>query len=547
MPVFTIRPYTTVGDWAAVGGGSIADDSDASYLRFDNPYQYGEAQFDLSLIPWGSGVVVRSVTLRARTRTNSSFPITAQMFASNTAGRTIITPGDRYQLSVASASFANQSAGAKSIVLVQSDGQLRFLVNATGTGGGVTVDFAEMWLDIDTAYPPLPTVNKPTGTYTATSAPQLQWSFFSQDAYPQTAFRYLIYTSAQVAGTGFVPGVTPPTYDSGVVFSTNRNVTLPAFVNGSYRVYVAVAQTVNGQLQWSAWTNTSNSTYKDYTLAITPPAAPTISVSGDNTNARVSVTVTGAGAANSILDVYQIERSFDVGITWELVRGDNADGYIEAVGGVRVWYDYETANGESVIYRARTITADSAGNTLVGAWSSNSSNVSWTSTSSWLKVVTDPGLNRTIIIRSFGDEQYAVPMGTFQGLDSSEAVTIVGVRRSRPDASIVLLSQTTAEEDAIRAILEQGVPVLIHASSRSSHWGGESRYLQVGVVRVSRPTRAGWSHLRDIGMPYTEVDRPDPTVYLVGFGQNTWQDLDDQFASFTALNAAFATYAAIRG
>jgi hypothetical protein len=350
-----------------------------------------------------------------------------------------------------------------------------------------------------------------------------------------------IFSSAQYSAAGFDPGTSTSTYDSGYVFTTGTSVILPPLVNGTYKVYVAVAQQVNGAYQWSAWTPSAA-----YTLNITPPPAAAVTATVENASARILLAITGAGAANSVLDVFQIDRSFDSGVTWEQVRSDTVGGYLENVGGVRTWYDYETGNGQAVVYRARTITYDTVGNALIGAYGSNSSSVAWTSVSSWLKVATRPDLNQVVLVKELGDESFDVPMGIFQGLDSDEAVTVSGVRRARPDSSVTLLAQTAAERVALRAALAVGEPILFHAGPRVEDWYGTSKWLSVGRMNMVRQIRGAWDPLRGLELPYTEVERLDPGVYLVEFGTKTWQDVDDAFASFTALSAAYTTYGAIR-
>jgi hypothetical protein len=542
MPTLTLRPTSATGDWIVAGSGSLSDDSDASYLYFTNPYQYGTAQFATAGIPWGAGVIVRTMVIRGRIRCVGG-PFYLQLIISTAKfGKAIVSGSDGMYLYTADFVFAVKSSAAIVAALQQSDGDVVVSVHPT-VAGGSEVDVSEMYLDVVYIWPPTVTVIQlpfPGTTYTTLSNPPYRYLYNSLDQLPQAARRILVYSAAQYGAAGFAPGVSTPTYDSGVEYTSSFAGTLPALVNGTYRMYVNVAQLVNGAYQWGTVWNLT-----DFIIAITPPAAPTITPTADSTNAKIKLAVVGSGAANSILNVYDIQRSFDGGVTWSQVRGDYG-AYVQT-GGARIWYDYETGNGQAAVYRARTITYDTVGNQLIGAYSATSSSASWTSTSTWMKLVTHPELNRTVIVRVFGAEDYNVPGGTFQGLDSDEVVSITGVRRSRPDASITILSQTEAEEAAIRAILAIGEPLLIHASSKSTDWRQVSKYLSVMDVRVTRPTRIATSPLRDLSLPYSEIARPDVTAFPVSYGLNTWQDIDDLYATFTALNAAYATYGEIRG
>lgn len=545
MGVYTLRPYQVTGDWTAVSGGSLADDSDSTNRFFSSAYQYGEARFSTSPIPFASyGMVVKSIKLRVRCASSTSVGSYVQITAFTALGRPLISLGDAYQFYVNGLSYVEQSTGQRVCSFGQADGDVVVSFHPTSPITTNSPKFSEAYLDVEFVYPPIPTVNFPTGTYTTTSSPPLSWTFFSQDGYPQTAYRYLIYRDDQYGAVGFIPGTTPADYDSGIIYSPATSTTLHPRVNDTYRVYVAVAQTVNGLLQWSLWT--AASAFKGYVLNITPPAAPSVTATADNTNARINLAISGAGAANSVLDVYELQRSFDSGTTWETVRSDQAGGYLENVGGARVWYDYETGNGQSVVYRARTITYDTVGNTLVGAFGSNSSSVAWTSSSSWLKVISRPDLNMAIVIQELGEEDLDVPMGVFQGLDSDTAVTISGVRRSLPDSSIRLLTQTAAERTALKAVLALGETLLLQGNSRVEDWYGTTKYVTAGGAKMGRIIRGTWEAGRSMGFPYTEIERPDASTYLVEFGTKTWQDVDDAFATFTALSAAYTTYGAIR-
>lgn len=544
MTVATLRPYIVTGDWAGVGGGDLADNSDATYRTFDNIYQQGQMIFATGTMGLLPGSVIRAIRVRVRSRTVSGAGSYMQVYAvTGPTGRTLISSGDNSQMVAVGTVFVENSAPWKIITMTQSDGDITVGVFPIAVGDPIRV--AEAYLDVDFVNAPYGVLSRPTGTYTTTSAPDIAWTYSSPSLYPQTAYRFMIYTAAQYSAAGFVAGTSSPTYDSGIVYSNKNKTRLPALVNGTYRVYLSTAQTVdNGVLQWSLWSDSW--ARKDYVLNILPPVAPTISAVADSTNARIRLTITGAGALNSVFDLYEIERSVDAGVTWAVVRGNVVGGYVDNVGGARVWSDYETANGQAAVYRARTITYDTAGNILVGAYSANSASTSWSSTSTWLKIATRPDLNRTGIIRFFGSESYPIDDGTFHGLDSGEAVVISGIRRDKPDSSITFLAQTEAERDALKEMLSLGEPLIVQAGSRASGWKNQTRYLSVHDVVMSRPTRAGWSELRDLACPYTESDPPDVDVYLLDLGTFDWQEVDDTYPTFTLWSASATTYGDLR-
>lgn len=545
MPTFTLRPYATSGDWTAGLSGQLNDDLDTTYLYFSNQYQYGEARFNTNQIPWAINVAVKSIKVRARTALLSPGNAFVQVTAFTGTGRALISSGDSYFFNIVDTSIVERSTGDRVATLAQVEGDIVVILHPT-SGADKFPEITELYLDVVALYPPSVTVNTPSGTYTTTSSPPLWFTYFSQEGLPQAAYRYLIYRDDQYGASGFVPGVTAADYDSGIVYGTANRVNLYPRVNDTYRVYVAVAQSVNGQLQWSPWVPQTATNFGNYVINITPPAAPTVTATADSANARIQVSIAGAGAASSVQDTYELQRSADSGVTWEVVRSDTAGGVILSVGGARITYDYESANGQSVIYRARTTTIDTIGNVLVGAWSSSSTPTSWSSTGSWLKVATRPELNMQVTVEEYGEESFPINQGVFQGLDSDTAVTVTGIRRSLPDGSIIFLASTAAERTALKAILATGETVLMQASSRSEDWGGVNHWLSLGDLKMARKIRGAWDPQRSLAMPYTEVERPDPSVFLVNLAIRTWQDIDDLYSTFTALSAAYSTYGAIR-
>ena len=88
-----------------------------------------------------------------------------------------------------------------------------------------------------------------SGTLTCT------WSFTGggNGAESQTHYRVRVFSAAQVAVAGFNPQTSRNTFDTGVVASSSKKVTVSGLKDGSYTVYVWAAQTlrVSKQVHWN--------------------------------------------------------------------------------------------------------------------------------------------------------------------------------------------------------------------------------------------------------------------------------------------------------
>ena len=235
---------------------------------------------------------------------------------------------------------------------------------------------------------PVVQVGQPTGTITTESSPTIFWF---QDLDPEepvsSRFHAKVFSDDQVTAPGFDPETTPTFIDSGVV--TQAYTTVGAWDMGAlglplpdddYHAYVKTAVTVNGELLWSDWDS------EPFTINVDQPGQPSLVVTPDSENGRVSITVDGTtGAVDT--DYFQVQRSDDFETTWENLRTELGDGLIVGPDEVQ-FYDYEAPNGSEVTYRARARHDFAPGysysewNDVIGIWSSDSF---------WMKHPTQPG------------------------------------------------------------------------------------------------------------------------------------------------------------
>lgn len=146
--------------------------------------------------------------------------------------------------------------------------------------GGNYLRIHELYVDVDTNAQP--TVAAPTITgATSTTRPNVAWVYSDADGDPQTRYRVKIFSAAQYGAAGFTPDGSTATWDSGDQYGSGDTIDLTTdLVNGAYRAYVKAAQDwagPEGDVWWSAWAFTG------FTIAVTPPQAPTLAATLDST------------------------------------------------------------------------------------------------------------------------------------------------------------------------------------------------------------------------------------------------------------------------
>ena len=540
MTTATYRPAGYSGDWGASPPQKLSDEDDATFVTGLSPYAYLLAEFQVNSLPWASNIAIKWVTARARMRTPSgpNWAITLEAWgveAGYVGYHPVWGQGGSVQVqNTASNVFQTLSTGAIQPVEFTQ----------VGTGAAVylgihptirypsfptDIDISELYLDVVYALPPTTTVTAPTGTYTDRSNPTISWTHTVNDGDggAQTAYQVVVYDTATFSSGGFSPGVTAGDWTSGIVGSSLKQVTLPiALVNDTYRAYVRTAQSINGQLHWAAWA------FSGFVINVSPPTTPTITPTGDNTNARMKLSLAGSGAATAVTVLFEVQRSNDNGVTWVPVRGEIGL-YVAAVGGTRIWYDYESGNGESVKYRVRTHSLDISNNDIPSAWSSASSAVSWVSSSSWLKVPLNPELNRPIVIKDLGDDQYPVARSVSQGLGSTDTVVTRGLRRTKAEGTLTLYTATDSEAAALRALLNTGAVLLVQPRSNVSGW--VNRYIDVGTIANARIVQLGAEPSRYLEMPYVERAAPSLSAFTLPNGFITWGEVLGIYANWLAI------------
>jgi len=288
----TLRPdgtFTTLGTVTLVGGGSTVhgNTSDNNNATRAKGGQDG-ASVELTLGDTTLSAVqrVKTATIRAVVaRTAADLGHTQKAYFYLNDGVTPLAPLDT--LGTSSSSVVTVTGQARSGLSGREFTQAR--VNGMRLGvqwyrwGAVEwLEVAELYVDLDVRTRPSVASVTVTGQ-TSTTRPTVSWTP-TLDVDLQSRLQVRVFSAAQYGAGGFSPATSGSTWDSGVLLSTATSVVVGAdLVNGTtYKAYVAVAQDWTGTPDaqwWSDW-SAAGAVSSAFTISLTPPAAPSLSVSG---------------------------------------------------------------------------------------------------------------------------------------------------------------------------------------------------------------------------------------------------------------------------
>lgn len=335
-------------------------------------------------------------------------------------------------------------------------------------------------------------VTAPTGVDSTVSRPPITWTYTQAQGYTQASYRAIIYTAAQAAVGGFTVGVSPSTYDSGVVASAALTVTptvdLPN--NTSYVTYVILVANTSSQ--------STTSSPVAFSTAYSPPNAPTLSAVYSAVTARVTLTVgygANIGLYNTTNTVLALEYQDAGTLTWTAPRGVVNP---TAFGGTIACFDYEAPPGVVRTYRA-TATGTAAGNVLA---STTTSPVTAAPTSWWLKDPTDATVNQPINVNQPPKTSRTEQSGVFYPLGRTRPI-VVADAMTGADGSVNILTLTAAAYTGLLALLNRQRVLFLESPF------GESWYVRLTNSRDTTLQRsAAAAPYRQTSVTYVETDAP---------------------------------------
>lgn len=518
MTVVTLRPSSTISNTdveitgSATAHGAVSDNSDSSYLEFndaDDQVVFGLQ--DLTL-PAGAALIGASLRLRGHISTNymgfGGLSVRWPTGAEKIFAATLITWTTPVTWVMSSTTDPPSDAQIDASTLQLFFGGSVFDPDEDDGGSGDGFDFyfgdavrvIEVLLDITYVLQPVVVVTTPTegSTITNTNRPQVAWTRTLDSAGgAQQFYEVKIFAQAVYSAGGFDPNTSTAISSaslSGTATSWDSAVRLP---DGLYRAYVRIGQVLSGPGR-SALFFASEWDYNQFEIDVPSPSEPQFWVTPEPEEGRIRLDIEHVAGAQ-VTEQLEVQRSIDH-LTWEPLRLDtDTAGVINAADATV--FDFEAANGQTVFYRVRAINDDD-GLAIVSDWVEGDGQ--WDSTEWWLKSPLHPSLNMPIVIHSQPGFQAPARQGNFQALGATRALTISDTRGA-DRGQLVLRADSDVEAVALYDILQNG-GILLAQGASGAHW--RDRYVTIGDVDMPRLVDRGFIEGWLPSLPWIEVDPP---------------------------------------
>lgn len=315
MGQVTIRPNATTqypSGWSLQGGSADADDAlrddtDVTYLRGNENRCDATKAVIVGLedptIP--AGARIKQVRIRARIKDRST---SKQTFAAtylrlnNVESGRANNAGGEAAFKEFSGPWQTQKPGGGDWSVADVNNLTASIYSCGSSSTSIGSDWAALYVDVEYNEAPTVTVTTPTegSTVQDQTRPVGGFSYADTEGDAMTAYRFKVFSAAQYGAGGFDPETSTATYDSGWVSSSTNPVTASPGVdlsNGSYRYYFKARQGGPWSTPFeSAWD------YNQFTLSVAPPLAPVVSVTADDTNRRLILTIQGVDNLLSLDD-----------------------------------------------------------------------------------------------------------------------------------------------------------------------------------------------------------------------------------------------------
>lgn len=229
---------------------------------------------------------------------------------------------------------------------------------------------------------------------------------------------------------------------------------------------------------------------------------------------------------------------------------DTSGDYMKLSGGLATLYDTEAPMDVAITYRAEGILANG---TAAGTASTvGPGDVLASSETFWLSAPLRPWADQRVVL-DVPQEPECVPESAlfFQSMDqesrANRTTAAVVNNRKNPIAmqrirggigsTLTVVSRRFIDRDHVITLNEEGDPLMFRGSAA---YGIVDQYMTVQEYRVNRLTTDHKKPWRVHQMPYTEVDRP--AGLAEGILGNRWDDLCDRYLTFGAANSAGITW-----
>ncbi len=350
----------------------------------------------------------------------------------------------------------------------------------------------ELYVDIDVSAQPSVSVTAPTGTITTSAAPDVTWTFTDSDGETQTYYQIKVFTAAQYGAGGFNALTSTATFDSGEIASSDTAGVVGQLLNaGTYRAYVRVAKSVNGQPFFSDFA------FSAFVLSFTPPTIPTMVVAWNDSLGKASFTLTGAAPTGYTSQYYDIHRSDDDGVIYSGIR--NGEDITPNASYVGTAVDYEAPRDTVAYYRCRAVGVDASSQEFPSAWGTVQQVLITNDETWWFKVIEEPEYNLGSV-RVLADLDVTIdePNTIFRPLGATRPIVVAGPLQGE-DGIYNVKTITETEWDNFYLVLTHQGTLLVQDPT------GTQKYVRITDRTWTAETVSGVIH-RNIEAAYVEVD-----------------------------------------
>lgn len=200
--------------------------------------------------------------------------------------------------------------------------------------------------------------------------------------------------------------------------------------------------------------------------------------------------------------------------------------------------DFEAPIGVPLTYTVSTWTDPNTGAAVVTTATITIASQGCSDT--WLTDLVRPANTLRTIIASLPELAHSVPASVHWILGRRPPIVTSDVANT-PTFELSVLTETDTEREATRALLGNGVPVLLRTPPEN---GIGNVYFAVLAYTEQRLTSSGTLPARRFVISSVQVARPDPGLY-VPLAPTTYAHVKASFATYAALLAARATYDAL--
>lgn len=199
--------------------------------------------------------------------------------------------------------------------------------------------------------------------------------------------------------------------------------------------------------------------------------------------------------------------------------------------------DFEAPIGVPLTY---TAVARNAAGTVLETVTATVTVPSGGCSDTWLNDLARVANTMQVVIESLPELAYPVPTSVHEIITRRAPIVSSDIAHT-PELELSVLTASLDERDQARAILGNGVPVLLRTPPED---GIGNLYLSVTAFREQRIVTSGTVPDRRFVVSARQVQRPDPALYAP-VGVSTYSHVKTTFATYQALKAGRASYDAV--